>query len=102
VVFNLVCLAWVFFREPSLREAFGFLRALGTWGWTPVYAMSIRFLIVTALMLFVVDLINESRGEEYLLQTSPHARRVALGAGLMVVVTLFAANQLNAFIYFRF
>jgi D-alanyl-lipoteichoic acid acyltransferase DltB (MBOAT superfamily) len=102
VIFNLVCLAWVFFREPSLGDALTFLRGLGTWTWTPVYAMAARFLFVTALMLFIVDVFSEWRGEEYLLETAVHARRVAVGAGFMLLVTLFAANQLNAFIYFRF
>jgi hypothetical protein len=49
-----------------------------------------------------MDLFNESRGEEYLLEQSPDLRRVAVGVAMMALVTLLAANQLNAFIYFRF
>ena len=53
-------------------------------------------------MLFIVDVINEARDEEYLLERALHPRRVAVGVAMMLIVTLFAANQLNAFIYFRF
>jgi alginate O-acetyltransferase complex protein AlgI len=102
VIFHLVCVAWVFFREPSLRESLAFLGGLGTLAWSPMYGIAARFLTVTCLMLFIVDLINESRGEEYVLERSVHLRRVAVGVAMMIVVTFFAANQLNAFIYFRF
>jgi hypothetical protein len=37
-----------------------------------------------------------------LLATSVEMRRVAVGVGMVALVTLLAANQLNAFIYFRF
>jgi len=50
----------------------------------------------------LLDVINERRGDEYLLETSFVPARVAIGVAMMAVVTLFAANQLNAFIYFRF
>ena len=52
--------------------------------------------------LFLIDLFNEARGEEYLFETAPDMRRVAAGVAMMAVVALLAANQLNAFIYFRF
>jgi hypothetical protein len=52
--------------------------------------------------LFLIDLCNEARGEEFLLETSLEIRRVAVGVAMMAVVALLAANQLNAFIYFRF
>ncbi len=49
-----------------------------------------------------MDVINETRGEEYVFETAVETRRVAVGVALMAVVAVFAANQLNAFIYFRF
>jgi alginate O-acetyltransferase complex protein AlgI len=101
-VFHLVCLTWVFFRAPSLADALSFLRGLGTWVWVPEYGLALRFLALFSAPLFVIDLFNESRREEYLLETSVEMRRVAVGIGVMALVTLLAANQLNAFIYFRF
>ena len=53
-------------------------------------------------MLFLIDLVNEARGEEYAFERAFPARRVAVGTAFMVLITVLAANQLNAFIYFRF
>lgn len=102
VIFHLVCLAWIFFRAPSFAEAVNFLSGIGSLRWVPEYGLAFRFLALFSAPLFVIDLFNESRGEEYLLETSLVFRRVAVGMAMMGVVTLFAANQLNAFIYFRF
>ena len=102
VVFHLVCLAWVFFRASSMRDAFVFLRGLGTLAWLPEYGIAFRFLALFSVPLFLIDLFNEARGEEYLFETAPDMRRVAAGVAMMAVVALLAANQLNAFIYFRF
>ena len=40
--------------------------------------------------------------EEYMLAGFPVTGRMAVGLGMMAFITLLAANQLNAFIYFRF
>jgi len=101
-VFHLVCFTWVFFRAPSLADAVAFLRGLGSWVWVPEYGLALRFLALFSAPLFVIDLFNETRREEYLLETSVEMRRVAVGVGMVALVTLLAANQLNAFIYFRF
>jgi D-alanyl-lipoteichoic acid acyltransferase DltB (MBOAT superfamily) len=102
VVFHLVCLTWVFFRAPSVSEALTFLGGLRSLAWTPEYGIALRFLALFSLPLFLVDLFNESRGEEYLFETALETRRVAIGLAMMVLVTILSANQLNAFIYFRF
>ena len=102
VVFHLACAAWIFFRAASLRESVVFLRGLTSWTWAPEYGIALRFLALFAAPLFVIDLLNESRGEEYLGESLPEMRRVAVGVAMMCLVTLLAANQLNAFIYFRF
>jgi alginate O-acetyltransferase complex protein AlgI len=102
IVFHLVCAAWIFFRAPSLHDAAALLRGIASWRWVPEYGIAIRFLAAFSVPLFLVDLLNESRGEEYLGETAPASPRVAVGLTMMLVVTLLAANQLNAFIYFRF
>jgi D-alanyl-lipoteichoic acid acyltransferase DltB (MBOAT superfamily) len=102
VIFHLVCLAWIFFRAESVDAAFAMLGGLGTWRWAPEYGVALRFLALFALPLFVMDLVNESRGEEYAFERAADTRRVAVGLAMMAVVAVFAANQLNAFIYFRF
>ena len=102
VTFNLVCLTWVFFRASSVSEAWSFLRGLGTFQWRPEYGIAFRFLALFGGLLFVVDLFNESRDEEYVLERTPEHQRLAVDIAMMALVTLLAANQLNAFIYFRF
>ena len=100
--FHLVCLTWVFFRAPSVSDAVTILRGLGSFVWVPEYGIALRFLALFSAPLFIVDLFNEFRGEEYLFERTPEMRRVAVGIAMMAAVTLLAANQLNAFIYFRF
>ncbi len=102
VVFHLVCLAWIFFRAESVSAAFAMLGGLGTFTWAPEYGVALRFLALFAIPLFVMDLVNESRAEEYVFEGAADTRRVAVGIAMMAVVAVFAANQLNAFIYFRF
>jgi len=71
--------------------------------WSDVSALfAIRFLAMFTIPLFVMDLINETRGEEYVFETAVETRRVAIGVAMMALVAVFAANQANAFIYFRF
>jgi alginate O-acetyltransferase complex protein AlgI len=102
VIFHLVCLAWIFFRAESLHAAFAMLAGLRTLTWAPEYTIAIRFLAMFTIPLFVMDLINETRGEEYVFETAVETRRVAIGVAMMALVAVFAANQANAFIYFRF
>jgi len=102
VVFHLVCLAWVFFRASSVHEAATFLRGVTTLVWVPEYGIALRFLALFSVPLFMIDLFNEARREEYLFEHSFEMGRVAVGVAMMAAVALLAANQLNAFIYFRF
>jgi alginate O-acetyltransferase complex protein AlgI len=102
VVFHLVCLTWVFFRANSVTEALHLLGGLTLFEWRPEYGIAFRFLALFSVPLFVVDLLNETRDEEYVFERSYYPWRVATGLALMAVITLFSANQANAFIYFRF
>jgi D-alanyl-lipoteichoic acid acyltransferase DltB (MBOAT superfamily) len=102
VLFHLVCLAWIFFRTPSVGDAVTFLRGLGSFVWIPEYGIALRFLALFSIPLFIVDLFNEFRKEEYLFERTAEMRRVAVGVCFMAALTILAANQLNAFIYFRF
>jgi D-alanyl-lipoteichoic acid acyltransferase DltB (MBOAT superfamily) len=102
VLFHLVCLGWIFFRADTLGAAVGMIAGLRHFVWTAEYAVAFRFLALFTLPLFVVDVINEARGEEFVFERSLETRRVAVGVALMAIVAVFAANQLNAFIYFRF
>jgi alginate O-acetyltransferase complex protein AlgI len=102
ILFNLVCLAWIFFRVPSLRGAWEQIASLATWQWRPGYLIAILFLAFYAVILFFLDLQTEGSNQEHLFASSPYTWRVLTGVAFCVLITLLGANQENAFIYFRF
>ena len=102
VVFHLVCLAWVFFRAQSVSDALGFLAGLPSLSWRPEYLIAFKFLTFFAVPLFCIDLVNEYRGEEYLLEKLPERRRIAVATLVFLGVACFSGNDINAFIYFQF
>ncbi len=102
LIFNVVCLAWIFFREPSLAGALGQLAGLAHWQWQPLYGVALVFLAVFAVMLLLLDLQLEAAGTEYLFANRSLRVRVAVGLLFCMLITLLGANQANAFIYFRF
>jgi alginate O-acetyltransferase complex protein AlgI len=102
IVFHLVCLAWVFFRMPSIHDAWKQLSGITTWQWLPVYGVALRFLAMYVLALLLIDLQLEASNGEYLLASHPLAPRLAIAMALCIFITLVGANQESAFIYFRF
>ncbi len=101
-IFNLVCLAWIFFRIPSFSGAWEQLVGLLNWQWNPAYMTALVFLAVYILSLFLLDLQLEASNGEHVFATYPYSLRVLTGIGFCVLITLFGANQESAFIYFRF
>lgn len=102
ILFHLVGIAWVFFRATSVRAAFQMLGGFTVWQWRPEYWIGFKFLAFFALPLFWMDLQLEKSGGETFLQVRPFPWRIAFGAALFVIITLFSANKSNAFIYFQF
>ena len=101
-IFHVVCLTWVFFRAPSVHDAFTTLSGLGVWEWQPVYGVALTFLAAYAALIFMLDLQLESSGGEYLFENRAFTTRVAAGLATCMLITIFGANQANAFIYFQF
>ncbi len=102
IIFHFVCFAWIFFRSPSFGMAWGFLAGLGDWQWKSVYGLALLFLMAHVIVLLFIDVHLEHSGGEYLLEKRPLIARVTCGLLLCVFITLFGANQTNAFIYFQF
>lgn len=102
VIFNIVCLAWIFFRSPSVGLALEQLAGLFVWEWSPLYGSALFFLGLYMTLMFVVDLQLEKSKGEYVFEYRVLSHRVATGMMLCVLVTLLGANQSNAFIYFQF
>lgn len=102
LIFNVVCLAWIFFRSNSVVDAMHALRALGTWTWNPDLLPAAEFLGLYASAMLFVDLRLEKSGSEYMTASRGFTLRIAAALVLCVAVALFGANQANAFIYFQF
>lgn len=100
--FHLVCLGWIFFRANSVKDAVNLLRGLGQIHWQPEYLIAFKLLALFTIPLFIVDLLLEYTGDEYLLQSSAPMARVAVAVSTLALITFFSANQANAFIYFQF
>lgn len=102
IVFHLVCLAWIFFRAQSVTEACNFLAGavhapVGTSLW-PLFGM----LAIFSVPLFLIDLLEARRDEEYVGEKSPIVVQCAIALVLLGAVILFTANAQAAFIYFQF
>jgi hypothetical protein len=97
-----VCLAWIFFRVPSLHGAWEQIASLATWQWRPAYLTALWFLAVYAVILLLLDLQLELSNGEHVFASRSYSWRVATGIAFCVLITLFGANQESAFIYFRF
>jgi D-alanyl-lipoteichoic acid acyltransferase DltB (MBOAT superfamily) len=102
VVFQFVCLAWVFFRADSVSSAFQFLRGALNLNWRAEYLTAFEFLALFSVPLLLLDLYLEHTGHEYVFQERTPALRTALAVCILAVITLFSANSRNAFIYFQF
>jgi alginate O-acetyltransferase complex protein AlgI len=102
IIFNVVCLAWIFFRVPSLRGAWEQIVSLTVWQWNPAYLTALVFLAVYAVVLFLLDLQLELSNAEHMFASRSYSWQIAAGFAFSVLITLFGANQESAFIYFRF
>ncbi len=102
IIFHLICLAWIFFRAQSIHDAIGFLHGLQIPNWRPELFTAYKFLALFSLPLFAMDLLLETRDEEFLFQKMEPRVQWVYASALTVIVALFSANQSNAFIYFQF
>lgn len=102
VVFLLVGVGWVFFRAPTVASAWQMLAGLTVCTWRAEFLTAFQFLAFYILPMLLIDVVNEYRGEEYLLERIPEFPRVAVGTLVVLAIILFAGNEVNAFIYFQF
>jgi alginate O-acetyltransferase complex protein AlgI len=101
-IFHVVCLAWIFFRAQSLNEAAGMLGGLRILEWRPQFLTAYKFLALFTVPLLLLDLLLETRDEEFLFQKTSAPMQWAYASALVLIVALFSANEANAFIYFQF
>ncbi|HEU0023045.1 MAG TPA: MBOAT family protein [Thermoleophilaceae bacterium] len=102
ITFNVVCLAWVFFRAPDMDTALEVLGRLGASGPTTLVTLPVVFLTVAAVAVQAVPRGWWQDAEAWLVARPAVAQGVALG--LLVVVADAAVGQQGVapFIYYRF
>jgi D-alanyl-lipoteichoic acid acyltransferase DltB (MBOAT superfamily) len=101
-IFHLICFTWVFFRAASAGQAFHYLSGLSHFEWRPEYLTASKFLLVFTLPLFLLDLRSEAKDEEYAFERAPEIIRFGFACVLCILIALFSANAISAFIYFQF
>lgn len=102
ITFQLVCLAWVFFRAPSLTAAIHYLRDIahlqpGTTDSNAVFTL----LLAGAAMLFIDYVQQQTRDHVVFLRWAPTVRGLIYGA-MVVPIIIFSGGTPVPFIYFRF
>lgn len=102
IIFHVVCFSWVFFRAESVSHAFAFLQGALRLEWMPQYATAFQLLALIALPMFLIDLINERRDEEYLFEKTRPYFRIVVALALISATFFFSGSKANAFIYFQF
>jgi D-alanyl-lipoteichoic acid acyltransferase DltB (MBOAT superfamily) len=103
VIFHLVCVGWIFFRAESLSAACNLIyHGMTRLQWIHEYSTAMMFLAMFTVPLLAIDIINERRSEEYLLERTHPYVRVGVAVSFMVMTLLFAGSKSNAFIYFQF
>lgn len=102
LIFHVVCFAWIFFRAQALNDAISFVKGITIWSWRPDFGTAFLFLAAFIIPLFLIDLINESREEEYLFQNALLQYQIATATAAVTLLLLFTGNHATAFIYFQF
>jgi D-alanyl-lipoteichoic acid acyltransferase DltB (MBOAT superfamily) len=97
-----VGVAWVFFRAPTIRDAFSLLSGFGHFEWRPEYHIALSFLAVVSATIILIDWRLEQTGEEYPFQNGHVLVPVTTAMVLLAIVAVFGATDSNAFIYFQF
>jgi len=106
VMFQLVCLGWLFFRAESLSQAILFIQALGTnWNYNWETLQWVREFLFFASPLIIVQLIQYFGKEMSLHVSLPKTSKVFLAAFICCIIIISACVGLptaREFIYFQF
>ena len=100
VTFNVVCVAWVFFRAPNLGTAFDILGGIGLSGPSPLVTLPMVFLVVAAIAVQFLPGRVAARG---LARRAPVAfQGIAIGALIVAADAAVGQQGVAPFIYFQF
>ena len=103
MTFNVVCIAWVFFRAPNLGTAFDILGGIGLSGPSPLVTLPMVFLVVAAIAVQVLpqDVVAARRRPGSSRGPWP-SRAIAIGALIVAADAAVGQQGVAPFIYFQF
>ena len=102
LVFNVVCLAWVFFRATSVDAAFTLLgRLFASHGSTAGVSLLLMIVIVASIASQFVPSRFPQKAEVWFATWAPALQIAALAGGLVLVDAL-GPEGIAPFIYFQF
>jgi alginate O-acetyltransferase complex protein AlgI len=102
VTFNVVCVAWVFFRAPNLSTAFDILGGIGLSGPSPLVTLPMVFLVVAAIAVQFFPQDAWRRAEAWLVARPVAFQGVAIGALIVAADAAVGQQGVAPFIYFQF
>ena len=102
ITFNIVCVAWIFFRSQSFDAALDYFRAIGAHAPTPT-SVSLFVLALMALG-FVTQFFPQSLFTrlEQAYERAPLTAQIAAPALVIWLISVFAPAGVPPFIYFQF
>ena len=102
VTFQLVSLAWVFFRAESLRGALGYLGRIATLQGGTTDRGAVALLVLAAGAVLLIDAAqHRTRDHVPMLRWNPALRGAAYGL-MLVPIVVFSGGSPVPFIYFNF
>jgi alginate O-acetyltransferase complex protein AlgI len=102
VTFNVVCIAWVFFRAPDLATAFDILGGLGLSGPSPLVTLPLVFLVVAAIAIQAVPREWWRDAEAWLVSRPVAIQGLVVGAVIVVADAAVGQQGVAPFIYYQF
>jgi alginate O-acetyltransferase complex protein AlgI len=102
ITFNVVCVAWVFFRAPDLHTAFGVLGGLGIGGPSPLVTLPLVVLVIGSVAIQLVPREWWRDAEAWLVARPVALQGIAVGAVIVMADAAVGQQGVAPFIYYRF
>lgn len=102
ITFNLVCLAWVFFRADGYQEALNYIAGFARFDAPLQLNVLAGALLLTLFFVFTVFSERFSRRSVAVLERTPLALKPFLLAAVVLVVTLLGPSGVPAFLYYSY